>query len=112
MVDFLKSAKATIVETVTVAGVKVEVRGLSVRELRALTAKHGPKANDDFIVDLICACCFYAGNGKPLIPEERKHEVGDLTPAAFTALTEAVSKVNGYSQGNSNATVADASSSE
>ena len=112
MVDFLKSAKLTNVENITVAGVKVEVRGLTVRDLRALVSRFGKQVDDGFLTDLIVACSFYASNGKPLIPEERKHELGDMNPTAFAALAEAVSRVNGYAQGNSRATVTDASSSE
>lgn len=112
MTDFLKVAKQAAVESVTVAGVKITVRGLNVRDLQAITNKRG-KDNEGILLDLICSCCFYAnGSGKPIIPEDRKGEVGELSPAAFRALSDAVAKVNGFAPGNSGATATEDSSTD
>ena len=111
MRDFLKAAKQTASETITVAGTKIEVRGLTVRELSAISKPNGKAERnpEELSIDLIVACCFTA-DGKPLIPLERKSEVGDISPVIFKALNEAVARVNGFISGNSNATDGDASS--
>lgn len=101
MGDFLKAAKQVETETVVVAGTKIEVRGLSIKELSKLT-KGKEKDPEEVTADLIVACCYQ--NGKPLIPEERKGELGDISPTAFKTLSEAVARVNGFVSGNSNAT--------
>jgi len=101
MGDFLKAAKQVETETVEVAGTKIEVRGLSIKELSKLS-KGKDKDPEGLTTDLIVACCYH--NGKPLIPEERKGELGDISPAAFKTPSEAVARVNGFVSGNSNAT--------
>jgi hypothetical protein len=109
MVDFLKAAKQVAVEHIEVAGTKVEVRGLSMKELASLS-KGKDKDPEGLTADLIVACCFH--NGKPLIPEDRKAELGDISPSAFKALSEAVARVNGFVSGNSSATDGEDSSSD
>src|SRR5262245_43880373 len=106
MVDFLKRAKQAVTETVSIAGAEIEVRGRNVRDLQAIVTKRG-KDNEAILIDLICSCCFYkngANGGKPLVPNERRDEVGELNPAHFKSLTDAVARANGFAGGNSNAT--------
>jgi hypothetical protein len=110
MGDFLKAAKQVATETIEVAGTKVEVRGLTTREL-ARIAKGKDKNPEGLTDDLIVACCFDK-TGKPLIPEDRKGELGEISPVAFKALSEAVARVNGFVSGNSNATDGEGSSSD
>lgn len=108
MGDFLKAAKQSATEIVTVAGCKVTVRGLSIRELTKAT-KGKEKDPEALTVDLIAACCF-DDKGKPLIPIERKDEISDMSPVAFKTLAEAVARVNGFAPGNSSATGGEGSS--
>lgn len=109
MVDFLKAAKQTASETIEVAGTKVHVRGLSMKELSKLS-KGKEKDPEGLTADLIVACCFDK-EGNPLVPENRKSELGEISPVAFKELSEAVARVNGFVSGNSSATGGEDSSS-
>lgn len=108
MADFLRAAKKTATESINVAGFNVQVKGLSVKELDRLSKGKDP---DGIAADLIVACCFDE-KGNQLIPNERKGEVGDMSPIVFKELSEAVARVNGFSLGNSSATGGEGSSSD
>ena len=110
MSDFLKAAKQTATETIDVAGNSVEVRGLSYKELIKVS-KGKNKDPEALTEDLIVACCFYK-DGKKLIPEDRRAELGDISPLSFKALSEAAARVNGIIPGNSSATDGGDSSSD
>lgn len=102
MVDFLKAAKQTATETLNVAGHKVIVRGLPMKELFRIS-KGKEKDPELLMTDLIAACC-YDTKGNLLIPANRKNELEEINPTVFTALSGAISRVNGLNGGNSNAT--------
>lgn len=98
MADFLKAAKQQAIEVIEVAGVKIEVRGLSFGEITKISKGKESDA-EGLTKDLIVACCFDE-KGKPLIPDDRKLELNDISPAAFKALSDAVMRVNGFQAGN------------
>jgi hypothetical protein len=110
MGDFLKAAKQTQSEVIDVAGTKVTVKGLSIRELSRIS-KGKEKDTEGLTLDLIVACCFDA-KGNPLIPEGRKEELREIAPVPFRDLSEAVARVNGFVSGNSDATDGEDSSSD
>lgn len=79
-------------ETIELAGIKVEVSGLSIKELSDLTKAHKDDS-DAIAMDLICACC-KRSDGTAITAEM----VGHLRPEIYKALSEAVSRVNGFIQ--------------
>jgi len=111
--DFLKAAKQNACEIIDIAGIKIEVRGLSVKDLATITRPGKGEAERDpqaMTTDLIAACLFYP-NGARVIPDDRKAELNEISPIHYRALNEAVGRVNGFLPGNFKATDAASSSS-
>lgn len=106
MADFLsKAISAHASEEIELLGTKIEVRGLSIGELVALTkSKKGEeKDNVSLTSALIAACCF-TKDGSPLVPADKVEMIKLFPPTVFGALNDAVTRVNGVLPGNLRAT--------
>jgi hypothetical protein len=112
--DFLSAASTPVTEVIELAGFRVEVRGLTIGELEQARKPLVDKQKDplEITADLIADCCYNADTGESLIPEDRRSEILKMNPQMFKKLNEAISRVNGFSAGNSKATDTEDSSSE
>jgi hypothetical protein len=90
-------------EDLVVDGIKVHVRGLSYQELT--DASRGCKSDAETARALVCASVTRS-DGKEITSEL----IATSRPDVFKALADAVARVNGFNEGNLNATGADGSS--
>jgi hypothetical protein len=103
MADFLSKAKALNRETIELLGEKIEVRGISIGELVAISKpKKGAERDSlDIAAELIAACC-YRPDGSKLVPDAAACR--EWAPVIFNELNAACERVNASVAGNSKAT--------
>lgn len=105
MADFIAKAKKRPVETITVLGERIEVRGLSIGELMDLTksSKGEPAPDNQKLAAALISLCCYGKDGNKIIPDPSV--LDEFSPDVFRQLNEAVTRVNGGTRGNPKATV-------